>query len=83
MQSSKMCIRMNRQEIASSMYAQITRSWENLPFESKRALGIDYIPGTESEERAFKHMARLFVEYAEVSSSRALMARRRRLGLGA
>ena len=72
-----------RQQVASAMYTHIMRSWEDFPCESKRALGIDYMPGTESEERALEHMARLFVEYAELSFSRALMARRRRLGLEA
>jgi hypothetical protein len=41
------------------------------------------MPGTESEERALKHMARLFVEYAELSFSRVLMTRRRRHELDA
>jgi hypothetical protein len=72
-----------RQQVASAMYAHIMRNWEDLPEESKCALGFDCVPGGEGEERALRHMARLFIEYAEVSFSRALAARRRRLGLEA
>ncbi|MFS2157947.1 hypothetical protein ACCD10_11370 [Pseudomonas sp. Pseusp122] len=83
MQSRKTRIQMNRHEVASAMYTHIMRSWEELPEDSKRALGFDCIPGSESEEQALRHMARLFIEYAELSFGRALMARRRRLGLDA
>ena len=83
MQSRKTRIQMNRHEVASAMYTHIMHTWKDLPEDSKRALGFDCVPGSESEERALRHMARLFIEYAELSFGRALMARRRRLGLDA
>ncbi|EPJ88881.1 hypothetical protein CFII64_03637 [Pseudomonas sp. CFII64] len=68
-------------QIVSSMYAYLMTSWEELPDENKRALGFDFVVGSEGEEKALNHLARLFMDYADLSFSRALMARRRRLGI--
>ena len=68
-------------QIVSSMYAYLMTSWEELPDENKRALGFDFVVGSEGEEKALNHLARLFTDYADLSFSRALMARRRPLGI--
>lgn len=68
-------------QIVSSMYAYLMTSWEELPDENKRALGFDFVVGSEGEEKALNHLARLFMDYADLSFRRALVARRRRLGL--
>ncbi|WP_259645183.1 hypothetical protein [Pseudomonas cichorii] len=68
-------------QIVSSMYAYLMTSWEELPEENKRALGFDFVAGSEGEEKALNHLARLFLDYADLSFRRALVARRRRLGM--
>jgi hypothetical protein len=68
-------------QIVSSMYAYLMTSWEELPDENKRALGFDFVVGSEGEEKALNHLARLFMDYADLSFRRALLARRRRLGM--
>ncbi|MFJ4144762.1 hypothetical protein [Pseudomonas sp. NPDC089734] len=68
-------------QIVSAMYAYLMTSWEALPDENKRALGFDFMVGSEGEEKALNHMARLFLDYADLSFRRALIARRRRLGI--
>jgi hypothetical protein len=68
-------------QIVSSMYAYLMTSWEELPDENKRALGFDFIVCSEGEEKALNHLARLFMDYADLSFRRALVARRRRLGI--
>lgn len=68
-------------QIVSSMYAYLMTSWEELPDENKRALGFDFVVGSEGEEKALNHLARLFMDYADLSFRRALVARRRRLGI--
>lgn len=68
-------------QIVSSMYAYLMTSWEELPDKNKRALGFDFVVGSEGEEKALNHLARLFMDYADLSFRRALVARRRRLGL--
>lgn len=68
-------------QVVSSMYAYLMTSWEELPDENKRALGFDFVEGSEGEEVALTHLAKLFMDYADLSFRRALMARRRRLGL--
>ncbi len=68
-------------QIVSSMYAYLMTSWEELPEENKRALGFDFVAGSEGEEKALNHLARLFLDYADLSFHRALVARRRRLGI--
>ncbi|WP_260417307.1 hypothetical protein [Pseudomonas cichorii] len=68
-------------QIVSSMYAYLMTSWEELPEENKRALGFDFVAGSEGEEKALNHLARLFLDYADLSFRRALVARRRRLGI--
>ncbi|GFM77145.1 hypothetical protein PSCICO_24680 [Pseudomonas cichorii] len=72
---------MTRQQVVSAMYAYLMNSWEELPEQNKRALGFDFVVGGEGEEEALNHLARLFMEYAEISFRRALSARRRRLGI--
>lgn len=69
-------------QIVSAMYAYLMTSWEELPEQNKRALGFDSIVGGEEEEAALNRLATLFMEYADVSLRRALVARRRRLGEG-
>lgn len=68
-------------QVVSAMYAYLMTSWEELPDKNKRALGFDFVVGSEGEEAALNHLARLFMEYADLSFRRALVARRRRLGL--
>jgi hypothetical protein len=68
-------------QVVSAMYAYLMTSWEELPHENKRALGFDFVEGSEGEEVALTHLARLFMDYADLSFRRALVARRRRLGL--
>ena len=68
-------------QIVGSMYAYLMTSWEELPDENKRALGFDFVIGSEGEEKALNHLARLFMDYADLSFRRALVARRRRLGI--
>jgi hypothetical protein len=68
-------------QVVSAMYAYLMTSWEELPDQNKRALGFDFVVGSEGEEAALNHLARLFMEYADLSFRRALVARRRRLGL--
>lgn len=68
-------------QVVSSMYAYLMTSWEELPDENKRALGFDFVVGSEGEEVALNHLARLFMDYADLSFRRALVARRRRLGI--
>lgn len=68
-------------QVVSSMYAYLMTRWEDLPDENKRALGFDFVVGSEREEVALNHLARLFMDYADVSFRRALLARRRRLGV--
>jgi hypothetical protein len=46
-------------QIVSSMYAYLMTSWEELPDENKRALGFDFVVGSEGEEKALNHLARL------------------------
>lgn len=70
-----------RQQVVSSMYAYLMTSWDDLPDENKRALGFDFVVGSEGEEVALNHLARLFMDYADLSFRRALVARRRRLGV--
>ncbi|WP_243248161.1 hypothetical protein [Pseudomonas maioricensis] len=72
-----------RQQVVSSMYAYLMTSWDELPDENKRALGFDFVVGSEGEEVALNHLARLFMDYADLSFRRALVARRRRLGIDA
>ncbi|MBI6854867.1 hypothetical protein YA0002_19105 [Pseudomonas cichorii] len=72
---------MNKQKVVSAMYAYLMNSWEELPDQNKRALGFDFVVGSEGEEEGLNHMARLFMEYADISFRRALVARRRRLGV--
>ncbi|MBX8502006.1 hypothetical protein K5D56_17075 [Pseudomonas cichorii] len=72
---------MSKQKVVSAMYAYLMNSWEELPDQNKRALGFDFVVGSEREEEGLNHMARLFMEYAEISFRRALVARRRRLGV--
>lgn len=67
-------------QIVSSMYAYLMTSWEELPDKNKRALGFDFVVGSEGEEKALNHLARLFMDYADLSFRRALVARRRRSG---
>ncbi|MCF5628274.1 hypothetical protein GIV53_02890 [Pseudomonas syringae] len=67
-------------QVVSAMYAYLMTSWEELPEQSKRALGFDSVVGGEEEEAALNRLAGLFMEYADVSLRRALEARRRRLG---
>ncbi|MEE4181623.1 hypothetical protein [Pseudomonas viridiflava] len=62
------------------MYAYLMTSWDELPDQNKRALGFDFIVGSEGEEAALKRLAGIFMEYADVALGRALVARRRRLG---
>lgn len=73
---------MTQCQIVSAMYAYLMTSWEELPEQNKRALGFDSIVGGEEEEAALNRLATLFMEYADVSLRRALVARRRRLGEG-
>ncbi|OBS40842.1 hypothetical protein A9K79_05340 [Pseudomonas syringae pv. syringae] len=73
---------MTQRQIVSAMYAYLMTSWEELPEQNKRALGFDSIVGGEEEEAALNRLATLFMEYADVSLRRALVARRRRLGEG-
>ncbi|MDU8359643.1 hypothetical protein [Pseudomonas syringae group sp. J309-1] len=68
-------------QVVSSMYAYLMTSWDDLPDENKRALGFDFVVGSEGEEVALNHLARLFMDYADLSFRRALVARRRRLGV--
>lgn len=63
------------------MYAYLMASWQELPDQNKRALGFDFVVGSEGEEAALNHLARLFLEYADLTFKRALVARRRRLGV--
>jgi hypothetical protein len=42
------------------MYAYLMTSWDDLPDENKRALGFDFVVGSEGEEVALNHLARLF-----------------------
>ncbi|WP_260407085.1 hypothetical protein [Pseudomonas cichorii] len=72
---------MTRQQVVSAMYAYLMNSWEELPEQNKRALGFDFVVGSEGEEEGLNHLARLFMEYADISFRRALVARRRRLGV--
>ncbi len=72
---------LSKQQIVSAMYAYLMNSWEELPEQNKRALGFDFVMGSEGEEEGLNHLARLFMEYAEISFRRALVARRRRLGV--
>ncbi|AHF69658.1 hypothetical protein PCH70_45050 [Pseudomonas cichorii JBC1] len=72
---------LSEQKIVSALYAYLMNSWEELPDQNKRALGFDFVVGSEGEEEGLNHMARLFVECAEISFRRALVARRRRLGV--
>ncbi len=72
---------MTRQQVVSAMYAYLMNSWEELPEQNKRALGFDFVVGSEGEEEGLNHLAWLFMEYAEISFRRALVARRRRLGV--
>ncbi|WP_250548108.1 hypothetical protein [Pseudomonas congelans] len=73
---------MTQRQIVSAMYAYLMTNWEELPEQNKRALGFDSIVGGEEEEAALNRLATLFMEYADVSLRRALVARRRRLGEG-
>ncbi|WP_231671311.1 hypothetical protein [Pseudomonas quasicaspiana] len=68
-------------QVVTAMYAYLMTSWEELPDKNKRALGFDFVVGSKGEEAALNHLARLFMEYADLSFRRALVARRRRLGL--
>jgi hypothetical protein len=68
-------------QVVSAMYAYLMTSWEELPDQNKRALGFDFVIGSEGEEAALNHLARLFLEYADLTFKRALVARRRRLGV--
>jgi hypothetical protein len=70
-----------RLQVVSSMYAYLMTSWDQLPDDYKRALGFDFVVGSEGEEVALNHLARLFMDYADLSFRRALVARRRRLGI--
>ncbi|MCI8211691.1 hypothetical protein AUC61_19350 [Pseudomonas sp. S25] len=65
------------------MCAYLMTSWEDLPDENKGPLGFDFVVGSEAEEAAMNQLARLFMEYADLSFRRALVARRRRFGLDA
>lgn len=68
-------------QVVSAMYAYLMTSWEELPIHNKQALGYDFVVGSEGEEAALNHLARLFIDYADLSFRRALVARRRRLGI--
>ena len=68
-------------QVVSAMYDYLMTSWNELPDRNKQALGFDFVVGSDGEEAELNHMARLFIEYAEVSFGRALVARRRRLGM--
>lgn len=66
-------------QVVSAMYDYLMKSWDELPDRNKQALGFDFVVGSEGEEAALNYMGRLFIEYAEISFRRALVARRRRL----
>ena len=70
----------NRHHVVSAMYGYLMTSWDELPDQNKRALGFDFVVGSEGEEAALKRLAGIFMEYADVALRRALVARRRRLG---
>jgi hypothetical protein len=70
-------------QVVSAMYAYLMTSWEELPDQYKRSLSFDFVVGSEGEEAALNYLARLFMEYADLSFRRALVARRSRLGLDA
>ncbi|MDU8359143.1 hypothetical protein [Pseudomonas syringae group sp. J309-1] len=74
---------LNKLQVVSAMYDYLMTSWEDLPDENKGALGFDFVVGSEAEEAALNYLARLFMEYADLSFRRALVARRRRVGLDA
>ena len=63
----------------SAMYAFLITSWDELPDAQKVALGFDSSVGREREEVALRRLARIFMDYAEVSCKRALAAMCRRL----
>ncbi|WP_246475125.1 hypothetical protein [Pseudomonas folii] len=73
--------KLTKLQVVSAMYNHLMTSWEDLPDENKGALGFDFVVGSEAEEAALNHLARMFMEYADLSFRRALVARRRRLGL--
>nr|WP_236249283.1 hypothetical protein [Pseudomonas cichorii] len=41
---------LSKQQIVSAMYAYLMNSWEELPEQNKRALGFDFVVGSEGEE---------------------------------
>lgn len=75
------CDSRTKLQVVSAMYEYIIKSWDELPDRNKKALGFDLVVGSEGEEAALNYMARLFIEYAQLSFGRALVARRRRLPL--
>jgi hypothetical protein len=74
--------KMTQDQVVSAMYAYLITSWDELPDAQKVALGFDSSVGHEREEVALRRLARIFMDYAEVSCKRALAARRRRLSQG-
>lgn len=68
------------QQVVSAMYAYLLHSWDELPDDTKRTLGFDFVIGSEGEEAALNRLARSLLDFADLSFQRALMARRRRLG---
>lgn len=68
-------------QIVGAIYAYVMNSWEDLPEQSKRAPGFDFVVGSDGEEVALNHLARLFMACADLSFRKALVARRMRLGL--
>ncbi len=71
--------KMTEDQVVSAMYAYLMTSWDELPHAHKVALGFDSVVGGEREEVALRRLARIFMDYAELSCKRALAARRRRL----
>lgn len=68
-----------KDQVVSAMYEYLIKSWDELPDSNKRALGFDSVAGSAQEEEALHRLTRMFMEYAEISCTRALAARRRRL----
>lgn len=72
---------LTQHQVVSAMYAYLMSSWEALPEKNKRALGFDTAVGSKGEEEGFNHLAKLFMDYADLSFQWSLAARRRRLNI--
>ncbi|WP_244182653.1 hypothetical protein [Pseudomonas floridensis] len=74
--------RLNKHQVVSAMQAYLMNGWEGLDEQDRLALGLEPAKEGESEDVALKRLAMFFMDCADISLRRALVARTKSLGGG-